>query len=116
MPVTQPILRPCRGLDRLLLCRALRGRLAQLVRARASHARGRGFEPLIAHLILAAPHQSAGFLLGAAHFFTDLAANDRTRSRFNSASPLARLRQESSCPFRLPFGAMCTPVGPILTV
>ena len=25
------------------------GRLAQLVRARASHARGRGFEPLIAH-------------------------------------------------------------------
>jgi hypothetical protein len=27
----------------------LSGRLAQLVRARASHARGRGFEPLIAH-------------------------------------------------------------------
>ena len=27
------------------------GRLAQLVRARASHARGRGFEPLIAHSV-----------------------------------------------------------------
>jgi len=39
-------------------------------------------------------------------FVAAFAANERTRSRFSSASPLARLRHESSCPFRLPFGAM----------
>src|SRR5688572_17840039 len=40
------------------------GRLAQLVRARASHARGRGFDPLIAHVSYRiAPHRVAGFFV-----------------------------------------------------
>ena len=42
------------------------------------------------------------------------ALSDRPRSRFNSASPLPD-RARSSWPFRFPFGAMCTPKGPIVT-
>ena len=37
------------------------GRLAQLVRARASHARGRGFKSLIAHRLIRKPRQVAAF-------------------------------------------------------
>ena len=45
---TEPV--PCPGRLHRLKSRSRRsGRLAQLVRARASHARGRGFDPLIAH-------------------------------------------------------------------
>ena len=45
------------------------GRLAQLVRARASHARGRGFEPLIAHCITF--HPASASLRGVMSFLED---------------------------------------------
>src|SRR6185436_6462997 len=76
------------GLGPLVTMPPLHGRLAQLVRARASHARGRGFEPLIAHRSTESP--APKFWRGASSWPKNCHTSCSNSGRFPSPPPWAK--------------------------